>query len=517
MFDLVLFNARVLSFDPNLPSANWIAIRNGKIESVNKDDYFSKDKVSSCQYLDCHGRTIIPGFIDAHCHLFALAESLVNLNLGPRNQVKSIADIKELIHQTVQGFRPGEWIQGGGYDEFSLVEGRHPSRWDLDEVTPVNPVRLTHRSGHAHVLNSLALKKVGISNETPDPPGGIIERDLTSGEPCGLLFGMNDFLRAQIPPLRIEKLEDGITKASQILLSSGITSVQDASPSNNLERFEKMRSWKERGIIEPRVTLMLGWEEFNNPCFDKLAFPIQEKSLRLGPVKIMVEETTGQLNPSQSRLAGMIRRIHSAGFQTALHAMEIRSAEAAAGAIEEVLREFPKLDHRHRIEHCSLCPPETAEKLGALGVTVVTMPAFLYCHGSRYLRTIPTEKIPFLYPLGTLQKHGVHLAAGSDSPMAPIDPLLGITAAAFRQTETGEVVGKEERIDIGEALRLYTVNAAGASFEEKIKGSITPGKLADLVVLNEDPTRLPAMRIRDLRVEMTILGGKVVWERNSMQ
>ena len=161
-----------------------------------------------------------------------------------------------------------------------------------------------------------------------------------------------------------------------------------------------------------------------------------------------------------------------------------------------------------------MCPPELAKKLALLGITVVTTPAFLYYHGSRYLRTIPAEEIPFLYPLGTLKKHGVHLAAGSDSPMAPIDPLMGIYGAAFRKTETGEVVRQEERIGILEALRLYTIQAAEASFEEEIKGSISPGKMADLVVLNEDPTRLPSERIKDLRVEMTILGGKVVWERD---
>jgi predicted amidohydrolase YtcJ len=514
MFDSILFNARVLTLDRKYPLANCIAIRNGKIQMVTAKEHFSKDEVASREYLDCGGRTVVPGFIDAHCHLFALAESLVTLNLAHSNQIKSIQDIKDLIRQSAEGLKPGEWIRGSGYDEFSLIERRCPNRWDLDEVAPANPVKLTHRSGHAHLLNSLALKKVGISNETSDPPGGIIERDLPSGEPCGLLFGMNDFLKNRIPPMETERLEVGMKKANQILLSLGITSVQDASPSNNLERFERMHIWKEAQIVKPRITLMLGWEEFNNPNFSRGVFPVQEESLRLGPVKIMVKETTGQLHPSQSKLKEMIQRIHRSGLQAALHVMEIRSIEAAFAAIEETLRIFPKSDHRHRLEHCSLCTTEMAKRLADLGVTVVTMPAFLYYHGSRYLRTIPFEEIPFLYPLGTLKKHGVPLAAGSDSPMTPIDPFIGIYAAAFRKTETGEVVCEEERINTLEALKLYTIQAAHASFEETIKGSISPGKMADLVVLNEDPTLLPSERIKDLQVEMTILGGEVVWERN---
>jgi hypothetical protein len=325
---------------------------------------------------------------------------------------------------------------------------------------------------------------------------------------------MNDFLRNHIPPLETGKLEEGMKKANQILLSSGITSLQDASPSNNMERFERMHSWKETGIVKPRITLMLGWKEFNNPYFDRSAFPIQEESLRLGPVKIMVEETTGQLHPPQPKLEEMVQKIHDADLQAALHVMEIRSIEAASTAIKLALRISPKPDHRHRLEHCSPCPPELAKKLAPLGVTVVATPAFLYYHGSRYLRTIPSEEIPFLYPLGTLKKHGIHMAAGSDSPMAPLNPLIGIYAATSRKTETGEDIGEEERINTLEALKLYTIQAAHASFEETIKGSISPGKMADLVVLNEDPTLLPSERIKDLQVETTILGGEVVWERN---
>lgn len=514
MENFVLCNANILTMDPAFPVASCVVIHDQKILTVTTADPFPKFKSKSGRYIDCRGKTIVPGFIDAHCHLTAFAESLMTLNLSPRNQIKAIPDIQNLIDRAAQCLQPGEWIRGGGYDEFSLVEKRHPNRRDLDEVAPVHPVKLTHRSGHAHVLNSLALKKIGISGESPEPPGGFIERDFSTGEPTGLLFGMTEFLKKFVPPMKAGQLEKGMKNVNQRLLSLGITSIQDASPSNNLERFERIRKWKEAGILKPRITMMLGWDAFKEICRDNFFPPPNEESLRFGAVKIMVEETTGQLYPQQSDLNEMIKEIHEGNSQAALHVMEIRSIEAASTAIELALRSSPKPDHRHRLEHCSLCPPELAKRLAALGVTVVTMPAFLYYHGSRYLRTIPPEDLPFLYPLGTLKKCGILVAAGSDSPIAPINPFIGIYAATSRRADTGEVVGEDERIDILEALKLYTIQAAQASFEEKIKGSISPGKMADLVVLNEDPTRLPSDRIKELQAEMTILGGELVWERD---
>jgi len=259
--------------------------------------------------------------------------------------------------------------------------------------------------------------------------------------------------------------------------------------------------------------MMLGTESFS--AFRRKDFETQtEKSqLRLGGVKIILDETTGHLRPSQAELNEMVLRIHQAGFQACLHAVEEKAVEAACSAIEYALRKFPKPDHRHRIEHCSVCPQSLARKLAALGIMVVTQPSFIYYSGERYLRTVPAEDLKHLYPIRTLLKSGVKVAASSDCPIAPANPLIGIYAATSRMTETGEAVLSEEKVTPEEVLTMYGQNAARATFEEGMKGSISPGKLADLVVLTGDPTKLPIDELKTLQVEMTMINGEIVWEK----
>lgn len=512
--DLILFNANVLTMDPFYPKAELIAVRGDKILRLGKNNTIKELRDSRTIIIDCKNRTVMPGFIDAHFHLHALAESSMTLNLGPRDSITSISDIQDKIRDLSQNLLLGTWIRGGGYDEFYLTEKRHLTRWDLDRATSLHPIKLTHRSGHAHVLNSLALTLVGISEETADPPGGLIERDLNTGEPTGLLYGMGDFLTKLVPPVDEHQLEEGIRKANQKLLSFGITSIQDVSPHNDLERWCRFQRWKGEGLLKPRVTMMLGIEAFRkNPRHD-FSGQVNENQLRLGGVKIILDETTGRLNPSQPELNDWVLNIHKLGFQVALHAIEETTIEAACTAVEFALQKFPRSDPRHRIEHCAVCPPYLANRLASLGITVVTQASFIYYNGERYLRTVPHGQLKFLYPLQTLLKSGIQIAGGSDCPIVPVNPLIGIYSAVTRKAENGDVHLPEEKLSPWEATCMHTVYASRANFEERVKGSITPNKMADLIVLNEDPTTISADEIKHVEVEMTILNGDVVWKRN---
>ena len=236
--DLILSNANIITLDPAHPQAEVVAIHGGKILSVGQNRELKNLTCGNPKIIDCRGKTIIPGFIDPHVHLHSLAESLVAVNVGPQNNVRSISDIQNKIRQVSQELPSGSWIRCGGYNEFYLKEKRHPTRWDLDLATSMHPIKLTHRTGHAHVLNSLALKLTGISKETSDPKGGLIDRDIRTGEPTGLLYGMGDFLSQSVPPLDSHQLEHGIRLARRELLSLGITSVQDASSRNDIERWK---------------------------------------------------------------------------------------------------------------------------------------------------------------------------------------------------------------------------------------------------------------------------------------
>jgi predicted amidohydrolase YtcJ len=512
-----LINANIITLDPVVPHASWLAIENEKFIKIGNSHDWKDLKNKNTTIVDCAGKTVLPGFIDAHIHLVSYAKSLVELNLRPSNKVLSIESIRSCVRHCAEKTTAGEWIRGRGYNEFYLCEKRHPNRWDLDDATREHPVVLTHRTGHAHCLNSLALKLVGISVDTEDPPGGMIERDLTTGEPTGVLYEMGDLLSDRIPRSSLDEIEGGMRLADRQLVSAGITSVQDASSSNDAGKWELLESWKKSEILQPRVGMMLGYDGLRKIGFGELSTILDENQLRTTGVKIILDYTTGELHPSQAELNEKVLEVHRAGIQVAIHAIEEQAIEAACMAIRYALDKAPRADHRHRIEHCSVCPPSLAAQIACLGITVVTQPPFIYYNGERYLAKVPEDQLQNLYPIRTLLLHGIDVAGSSDCPIVPHNPLIGIYAAASRLSEHGRIVGEGQGINAMDALRMYTQHAAKASFDENIKGSITPGKLADLVVLNGDPIHLPWNEFKNLQVDMTIIGGEVVWVRGSQE
>lgn len=513
--DLILFNANALTMDPAFPQAQMVAIQDGKISAVSSNENIADLKKRNTKLIDCKGRTILPGFIDAHFHLFGFAESLITLNLEPQSGIHSISDIQKKIGEQSQQLPPATWIRGRGYNEFYLAEKRHPNRWDLDSVTTIHPIKLTHRSGRAYVLNSLGLKLVGISKETGDPPEGLIDRDIETGEPTGLLYGMGDYLGKAIPPLAPKQIELGIKLADRELCALGITSIHDVSPRNNLDRWKLIQRWKKDGLLKTRVRMMLGKEGFEE--YHRHHFPAQldENQVSIGGVKTIVHETTGQLSPDEFELNEMVLNVHRSKLQAILHAIEGKTIEAACDAVEYALEKSPRSDHRHRIEHCSVCTPSLAKRIGSLEVMVITQPSFIFYNGDRYLRTVPDSNLQHLYPIRTLIKNNIVVAGSSDCPIVPASPLIGIYSAISRKTEKGLSILPKEGISPVEALKMYTQYAARAAFEEKIKGSITPGKVADLVVLNGDPAKLPTDEIKNIKVETTFINGEVVFDKPS--
>ena len=510
--DLLLINANVVTLDPGRPRAQLVAVRNGRVLLVGDDRNLERLRGSKPEVIDCRGKTVLPGFIDVHCHFISLAESLMSCSFTPKD-VHSISDIQDKIRKFAEKLPPGTWIRARAYDEFYLDEKRHPMCWDLDEATSKHPVKLTHRSGHAHVLNSLAMEIAGISAKTPEPSGAIIERDLNTGDPNGVLFEMGPYLSKIIPALKGDDQMRAVRRASQQLLSCGITSIQDASSHNDLNRRRLFYEWKENGDLKCRVDVMLGYEAFESCSPTDSSHEAAGEHIPIPSIKIIVNETTGQLDPPQSELNERVLEIHQSGLQAAIHAIEETQIEAACSAISYALQKSPRSDPRHRIEHCSVCPPQLCRRLASLGVVVVTQPSFIYYNGDRYLRTVPSQQLRNLYPIGSLMKNGVMVAASSDCPVVPPNPLIGIYSAISRTTEAGRAVLPKEKIDPLEALRMHTQYAARAIFQEKTRGSIAVGKLADLVVLSDDPTGLRAKEVRDIQVEMTIINGEVVWTK----
>ena len=489
-----------------------MAVKDDKILLVGNNDRLEEVRGVATRVIDCRGKTLVPGFNDAHCHVFSFIRKLLSIDLSP-SSVKSIDDIKAAVKHKVQNTPRGQWITGTDYNEFYLAEKRHPTRWDMDEVAPEHPVILSHRSLHACVLNSMALSLAGITTETPEPPGARIDRELASGEPNGLLFEMLGYIREKVmPSISAGELDKGALLANEQYISQGITSVQDATYVSDYRRWQHYQRFKANDKVKSRVSMMVGVETMKEFQEAGLGFGAGDSHLRLGAVKIVPSRIGGQLYPPQPELNRQVIDAHRAGFQVAIHAIQEATVEAVIIAFENVRRQFPQTNRRHRIEHCSECPPHLLDRIKVLQAVIVTQPPFPYYSGERYLVTVPTTQLKWLYRFRSFLESGLVVAGSSDSPIVSNNPLAGIYGAVTRKAESGQLLLPEERVTAGQALTMYTINGAYSSFEEDIKGSITGGKLADMVLLSDDPTSSQPEQIKDIRVEMTIIGGKVVWE-----
>jgi predicted amidohydrolase YtcJ len=292
--------------------------------------------------------------------------------------------------------------------------------------------------------------------------------------------------------------------------------VQDASWGNSLRRWRTLQRLKQGRELLPRVSMMVGADELGDfESASAFQSGSGDAALRPGAVKVVVQSTTGRLCPTQEELNALALRLHSGGHQVAIHADERDSVEAAVIALERAQCSMPGPGRRHPNEHCSVCPSDLIRRLKQVDAVVVTQPAFVYYSGERYLATVAAEDLEWLYPLGSLCAAGLTVAGSSDAPVVPLSPLAGIYAAVSRTASTGQRLLPREGISIGEALRLYTLNGAFASFEEDVKGSIAAGRLADLVILDGDPTAVAPEEIKDIEVAMTIIGGETVWQREA--
>ena len=504
--DLVLHNATVYTLDPARPTATALGVRAGRVVFVGDESDAARLSGPDTRRYDCHGGVLLPGFHDAHLHLLGMAARLLSLDCTPAS-VRSLGELKERLGEAARQAPPGVWLRGWGYDETALAERRHPTRYDLDAVAPHNPVRLTHRSGHAVVLNSLALAAVGIHRETPDPPGGAIDRD-EHGEPTGLLLEMGAYLADRVPLLAPDDLESSVRESNAWLLSRGVTAVQDASPDNDLSRLRLLTRMIDNGHLLPRLTFMPGIRNLDE--FQE--WRAEECGPRLGHAKIMLTASTGALSPTPEELEVLVREAVGRGYPVAVHCVEADGVRAAADVLGRV-RPPEGSGAPHRIEHASELPPVALEAVRSSGAMVVTNPGFIHFGGERYLRTVPAEEQPWLYRIGALHRSGVPLAFGSDAPVEMPEPLAELAAAVTRSSIEGGLLGSaSEAVSAHEVVRIAIRGGAHAAGAGAWLGALRPGTAADLVLLDGDPFRREPAEWPRLRVLATIVGGRVAWE-----
>ena len=408
-------------------------------------------------------------FHDAHIHLLAYAASLDAVDCRPP-AVASIPDIVRAIGARASETPSGEWVMATGYDHAALSERRHPTRRDLDLAAPRHPVRMEHVSGHAVVLNSLALRRVGIRDDTDEPPGATIARDLDTGAPNGLLLEMSAWLDGRIPRPPRARLAESLGRAFERLASYGIASAEDATHTNDLERWELFQDLIARlggrGRSIPRIALMPGGASVRDFVDNGLTFGAGDGHLSVGHAKIMVTASAGAMNPSAAELREIVAERAALGFPVAIHAVESEVVRAAADAIAANPTPVPGV--RHRIEHCAECPPDVLEAVVRSGASVATQPAFIRERGDAYLRDVPPDMLPYLYPVASLMKRGVRVVFSSDAPVAEPDPMAAIEAAVTRRSASGRVVGAKERISRDAAVRAYSTPGFNAKAQRVI-------------------------------------------------
>jgi predicted amidohydrolase YtcJ len=496
-----LFNGNVLTLDDQNSVGTGLLIDDGRISRVVTG---SENLSNGHRLIDLDGATVLPGFIDPHAHPLSLGASLGAIDCSPEF-VSSVTEIVDRIAEAASGSR-GDWILARGYDELLLAEGRHPNAADLDGAAPGRRIRLSHGSGHGDVLSTAAMKVLGLNRDSVAPSGASIEHDPVSGELTGVMFEMGGWLRDRIPGPSDETLNEYAEIASSVFVAAGVTAVTDAGRDNTADRASLYAALISAGRFLPRPTVMQSPDS-------RFPTPGETPGVRSGAAKIAITFSGGEMYPDFATLVAQVLGAHRANRQVAIHAVELEAVVMASEAFTAVGPKSDISNLRHRIEHGSECPPEISAMIAAAGLSVVTQPGFIYERGDRYLRASANAhgaEPGSLYAAQDLLTAQVHVAASSDTPFGPIAPLIGIQAAVTRTSSSGNLVGPEQAISVMDALRMYGPNAAWVDHREAEIGSLEPGKLADLVVLQSDLIKISPAEIGAIPVMGTLIAGKVV-------
>ena len=517
--NLVLIGGNVLTMNPAQPRAEAVAVEGDRIVKVGTNEEISQLVGKDTQVIRLNGKTVVPGFIDTHIHVADFGKLLTWIDLS---DACSIKEMQNSLRIRAEKAPKEKWLLGRGWNQKRFAEKRLPTRFDLDAVSPANPVILYHQSGQVCVVNSKALELAGVTKVTSVPQGGAIDRDMKTGELTGVLReNATNLIWTVIPEPSGEELVEAAGLACEKILEAGVTSVHWMVLSS--AELSIIRTLHAQNRLPLRAYVIIP----ANLLDEIIGFGSGDLALRVGGGLISADgylaaktaalfqpysddpKASGNLLCTQEEMNSSTAKILKMGLQLVIHAMGDRAIDAALTTIEEISGEAPQKDFRSRIEQAAVLNERLIERVKKQKVIVSVQPCVAASEFSVWSATehLGPERARWLYPLKTLLKEGIKVVGGSDCPMEPLSPLLGIQTAVARE------FFPEERITVDEALRAYTIDAAYSSGEENIKGSLETGKLADLTVLSRDPRAVSANEIKDIEVEMTIIGGKVAYSK----
>lgn len=530
--DVVFTGGVVHTVDAQNSIAEAVAVSDGRILAVGSNADVLATAGPQTRHYELDGRGLLPGFIDAHQHFVGVggAQYAIDCKAPGMDSVRAIA---EEVRKRAASQPAGTWIRGRGYDHSRLVEQRHPNRLDLDAVAPDHPVVLTRTCGHIVAFNTRAAEAAGLSMTASDPVGGRFDRDAD-----GTLLGVA-YERA-MAPLRdasaptAEDIRMQLVAANRADLASGLTSVHDAGGLLG-PAIEVATGLVAADEIQVRLYAFATVNSFEHPLVGLLngtglRSGFGSDRLRIGAFKVVTDGSSSgptaatrdpyTVDPDDSGIAywqqdeldDLIGRAHRAGWQCTVHAVGDRAIEQTLDAMARAQAEHPREGLRHRIDHCGITPPDLQDRVRRQGIVPAMQPAFFWEFGDGYIRNYGRHRADVMFPAKSLIEAGVRVAGSSDAPVTDYRPLFGIEQALTRATRDGDVCGPDERVDLDTAIRMHTINGAYAEFADDVKGSLEPGKLADLVVLSEDIRRVTVTDLRDLPVALTMVGGRVAYE-----
>ena len=533
--DLVLYNGRIVTVDDAFSIRQAIAVKDGRILAVGGNEL--RNRYQSARSIDLAGRTVLPGFMDTHIHLGGHSRRYIDFR-----ETKSLVELQQQVRDKARELGPGEWITGGDWDEYHFREQRKPLRSDLDKAAPNNPVVLTRAGAHSSVGNSKALELADINPSTPNPERGLIEKD-ANGQPNGVIRERTDLYTRLVPRDKPQEVRDSLLENVRDQLKLGITSVIEAGATIEPDVVGSYAEWEllyqKHGAELPRAAIQIAYpSEAGNAKVG--AAKLREwgrktgdgnERLRVGSIGEMPADGgftgptawslvdyqgqpgfRGRAFFTPGQIQANIEEGHKLGWQFGIHAIGDAAIAMTVDALDTVLRDYPRRDHRHYQCHFTVLPPErTLQLMERDKILIAQQPNFTYNLEGRYVETLEGRRLATNNSITTPIRHGIYMAFGSDN--LPIGPMVGLYAAVTRKGESGKVYGPEEAVGIKEAITMYTRNGAFLTREEQIKGTLEAGKLADMIVLPDDPLNLPPEKLLGLKVDMTIVGGRVLYDR----
>jgi predicted amidohydrolase YtcJ len=532
--DLILSNGKIITVDKENSLTESVAIRDGIIISTGSSKEINQLAGSETKIVDLEGKTVLPGIIDSHTHPSHLAARFLEIDCRTP-LVKNIPEILKKVEKKAQESENGEWIRGANFNDSKLEEKRHITRWELDEVSPKNPVFIVADTGHQALVNSKALEIAGVDKSTPDPPGGNIERD-EKGEPTGLLYeNAMELIDKHIPEYSIEALKESYRDVVTKFSEWGITTTHNASSHKN-----GIRAYKQlldEGTRQLRMRLMMSVNSENpGDVLDALELAGIESGLgdhwlKIMSIKIMGDGSgaggtscvyepqhrgtkgTGLWMTEPEQVEKLVVKAHKAGLRVSIHSIGDRGIDIALDCIEKALKEHPVEDMRHRLEHNSLCTLKQLKRIKELGVTPSSSIGYMYGLGDQYAENYGSERSRWLHPHKTMKEMGIIAGGNNDCPVTYYSPFVQIYEAVTRKTSSGKVISLQESISVIDAIRVYTWNGAYLGKDEDILGSIEQGKLADMIIIDRDILTIPEEEIKDIQVLTTIVDGKIIYEK----